>query len=265
MKFRFLIAPLLFSSLSFAGPAETNRFCPDISTQIGRSGNFINFDGTLRIRDPSYNIVGTSFQLRSEERERLECIDDLSVSACNSLGSTLIDLAYDGDNVDFVYSRNGSLLPNSGGTTFTRSETYSLPSRSRGTESVGVGAVVRGSGPYCEFNTLYWQNAPTISAKSISLTNIHSPITASVNATYDTSYSRSAIEGVPVKYTWIFQALSAGGTYTVETSVPSVSYAPPKTSDYRVRAIINDGTFTRSVTFSPIPYYQSRDNGGILR
>lgn len=116
---------------------------------------------------------------------------------------------------------------------------------------------------WCSKKEIYFQNAPTISKKSFDTSlSVSQPITASVNYTYD-PYSYISIHGRPPTFTWTFDNKDLSGVIeTKVTTVPYVSHSPQYSGDYRVTAIINDGTYSKAAILGLVDFRKQSGGGG---
>ncbi|MEX2964720.1 hypothetical protein [Microbulbifer sp. TYP-18] len=96
------------------------------------------------------------------------------------------------------------------------------------------------------------QSVPTISKKILSENS--KVVYAEVNSTYDNTYSKAAIEGVGVTYVWYLSNLSypSSTSYRQETSTPYATFYVRDGGNYNVRASINDGVHSKSVSLGDV-------------
>lgn len=248
-----------------ADSADSGLFCPTASHLLGGGGAYEYESGILKGGDPQYVIVGKSYTFKSDDAAKINCIADNSRGHCDDLGSTLVDYLYD-DDATYAFFDGASLV--GGSVTSNSSKDYVFWSRSERT--AGAVAIAEYSVPgefsagylLCEFSKFYIQSEPTISKESLTLNSNNVPIQASVNSTYDTQFSKVAVEGLSPTYTWTFTSISYSGvTATLTTSSPSVSYTPQYEGEYKLVAKISDGVYSASTTVG-FPYYQNDVGGG---
>lgn len=130
-----------------------------------------------------------------------------------------------------------------------------FPSRGSNFVSIGipVPAEVGGKTNLCKNITV--QSAPTISKKTASTGTVTGSYRAEVTSTYDTTYSKAAVEGVGISYRWNFNhTTSSTGDFYKVTSVPYVSANLGVSGNYEVTATISDGVFSDTVYLSTVRY-----------
>ncbi len=109
--------------------------------------------------------------------------------------------------------------------------------------------------PMCDAIEVMVQNKPTISKKSLNSFTRTNPIKASVNYSYDTSYSHAAINNKPVTFTWTFKNMDYSSIQDiVKSTSANISYSPRYSGEYKVTAMINDGTYSSSVVLGYVTY-----------
>ncbi|WP_444900490.1 hypothetical protein ACJJIX_20035 [Microbulbifer sp. VAAC004] len=125
-----------------------------------------------------------------------------------------------------------------------------FPTRGSNYVSIGipVPAEVGGKTNLCK--NINVQSAPTISVKAL---NANAGIYAAVNSSYDTSYSKAALEGAKVTYTWYFSNMTYPGTnYQKVTTTPYTTVYTDFGGTYMVMATINDGAHSKSVNLGQV-------------
>lgn len=89
--------------------------------------------------------------------------------------------------------------------------------------------------------------------------NTYQTIRATVNATFDSQFSRAAIEGFPIEYKWTFTNQDYSSTRdTVTTTQPSISYGPRYEGTYKVTVRIFDGTYSDTIDLGLVYYKNGR-------
>ncbi|SEL28984.1 hypothetical protein SAMN05216262_108141 [Colwellia chukchiensis] len=117
--------------------------------------------------------------------------------------------------------------------------------------------------PMCDTVKVYVQQAPTISKSSApTFVSAGSSAHIRVNYTYDTTYSKAAVNSNPVTFTWIFDNIDYPSTpnQVVSTTTPYVNFSPTTKGEHKVTARINDGSFTNSTQIGYIMFAGGNDN-----
>lgn len=245
---KIAFALLALSQATLAEQNLSTTWCPSLSQLENQGGNYEYYGGLIKGGDPIHTLANENYTVTAEESAKTACIANLGESSCNSLGSTIIDYLYGDETVYYSYYD----LVNS--MSHTDANKYTIPARSRGITTLGVGALWNKL--LCEYTMLYWQSAPTISANS--LTRNSSSISASVTSTYDTSYSAAAVNETPPNYTWVFENLDYSGVVEIVTNQStSITHSPQYDGTYSVSSTIDDGTFEATTELGIILY-----NGG---
>jgi len=213
----------------------TNDRCGQLAVSAGANASTYDND-TFRVAQPLYALAGTSYLLKAIDENKL---------ACGSIPSCLLNLVIAPDaQYSFSFDTNLSntlSIIYSGG-----NKNFPVTNNSRGHTYVGVAATNdEMSYAICDVADLYWQSAPKIISASSTGGGL-SAISVYASASYDNSYSKAAVTGSGVKYTWIFENFDYSNVVETVTTGPveNVTYRPTYNGQYNIYVKISDGVYS---------------------
>jgi len=272
----FIACSALFPALTVANDlsqSQRDQICQQMMSSEGLVATTITRKSSIGIQGikPRHVLQNVEATFKGEDPKYFKCELDSNVwSVIVSCVKSLFDDPYARYNFyrtassryiigDITSTDINNMYPvNSGGDTDRSKETTFTQ---RGAYAVGMLQKLDSSPFYCDESAVYSQVAPTIALKTYQdFIPPYQPISAEVNYSYDELYSYVAVRGTPPQFTWTFENMDYSGVKEVwSTNVPSVSFHPQYSGEYKVTAKISDGTFSASTLIGYVMYASSNN------